>query len=378
MKVLFISRSTLFTGPGGDTVQIARTAEYLRLTGIQVDVRLSKEEIDYSPYDLIHFFNIIRPADILRHIFRSGKPYVISTIFVDYREFDARFRKGIARILFRFLSADGIEYLKVLARRISSGEQIVSPRYLFWGHRRSVKYIIRHAQCLLPNSHSEYDRLIARYGVRQNYRVIPNAVDKKLFVAPIDEKDRDPKVVLCAGRIEGVKNQLALIKAVNGTGYTLYLIGSASPNQPAYYKECRLIAGSNIHFVEPVSQEALVRFYKMARVHVLPSWFETTGLSSLEAAAMGCSIVITEKGDTREYFGNDAWYCDPASPDSIRAAIGRAAAARNPSLMGKIIRCYTWEIAAAETAAAYRAIVSSPPGKRAAGTSGSPQQDQSD
>ncbi len=57
----------------------------------------------------------------------------------------------------------------------------------------------------------------------------------------------------------------------------------------------------------------------------MPSWFETTGLSSLEAAAMGCNIVITRKGDAYEYFGDYAYYCDPESPDSIFKAIEKAA-----------------------------------------------------
>jgi glycosyltransferase involved in cell wall biosynthesis len=370
MRVLFISRSTLFTGPGGDTVQITRTAEYLRMAGIQVDIRLSNEKIDYQPYDLVHFFNIIRPADILRHIFRSKKPYVISTIFVDYFEFDASFRRGIARLLFRFLSADQIEYLKVFARRVKSGERVISPRYLVWGHRRSVKYIIRHARCLLPNSHSEYNRLIARYGVRQAYRVVPNAVDRRLFVPPANDSGRDPNLVLCIGRIEGVKNQIQLIRALSDTRYTLYLIGTAAPNQQDYFNECTRIAARNIRFIQPVSQEELVRYYAMAKVHVLPSWFETTGLSSLEAAAMGCNIVITDKGDTREYFGDDAWYCDPASPDSIGEAVARAASGqRKEGLIQKIAECYSWEIAAAETASAYQTIVSSPSGKTGGDTS---------
>ena len=371
MKVLFISRSTLYTGPGGDTIQIWKTAEYLRARGIAVDIRLSNEPIDYTSYDLIHFFNIIRPADILPHIFRSRKPYVISTIYVDYSEFDAHFRKGAATFVFRFLSADRIEYLKALARWLKRGEPIVSTRYLFWGHRRSVKYIIRHARCLLPNSHSEYQRLTARYGVQQTYRVVPNAVDRKLFKQSPEETERTPNLILCVGRIEGIKNQIQLIRAVNGTGYTLYLIGSAAPNQQDYYDSCRAIAGANVHFIPQVSQQALVQFYAMAKVHVLPSWFETTGLSSLEAAAMGCNVVITDKGDTREYFGDDAWYCDPGSADSIRDAITRAASSpHKDGLMQKISESYTWENAAKETAAAYHAIVSSPSGRTAAGTSG--------
>ena len=92
-----------------------KTAEYLRLAGFRVDVRLCTDTIDYAPYDLIHFFNIIRPADILQHIFDSGKPYVVSTIYVDYAEYEARARTVWTRLLFRLFSSDQVEYLKVVA-----------------------------------------------------------------------------------------------------------------------------------------------------------------------------------------------------------------------------------------------------------------------
>ena len=179
MNILFISRSTLYSSAGGDTVQILKTAEFLRLAGYRVDVNLCTDRIDYRPYDLIHFFNIIRPADILQHIFDSGRPYVVSTIYVDYREYELNARTGLTRLLFRCLSADTAEYLKVVARRIKNAERIVSPRYLLWGHRRSVRYIIRHSGCLLPNSHSEYRRLAAHYHLQQTYRVVPNAIDPR-------------------------------------------------------------------------------------------------------------------------------------------------------------------------------------------------------
>jgi len=39
---------------------------------------------------------------------------------------------------------------------------------------------------------------------------------------------------------------------------------------------------------------------------VLPSWFETTGLSSIEAGVMGCNIVITDKV-MQEYFSHHAF-----------------------------------------------------------------------
>jgi len=167
--------------------------------------------------------------------------------------------------------------------------------------------------------------------------------------------------VICVARIEGIKNQLNLIRALNNTRFKLLLIGNHSPNQQAYYDECKSIAAANIEFIAHLPQDELVAYYQRAGVHVLPSWFETTGLSSLEAAAMGCNIVITDKGDTREYFGDDAFYCDPGKPESILAAIEQAGGAQHkPMLRERILQKYTWAQAAKSTLAAYEQVVEQP------------------
>src|ERR1700749_1519616 len=109
MKILFLARSTLFNVFGGDTVQIVSTAKYLRRLGISVDIRLSEEQIDYSMYDLIHVFNIVRPADVMSHLERSRLPYVVSTIFIDFNEYQ-KFNKGFVPALNKYLSSDQLEY----------------------------------------------------------------------------------------------------------------------------------------------------------------------------------------------------------------------------------------------------------------------------
>ena len=92
----------------------------------------------------------------------------------------------------------------------------------------------------------------------------------------------------------------------------------------------------------------------VAKVHALVSWMETPGLSSLEAGAMGCNLVITEKGDTRDYFGDEAFYCDPESVESIRAAVVAARAApAKPLLQQRIRTQYTWNKAAEMTFKGY-------------------------
>src|SRR4051812_33173800 len=123
MKVAFISRSTLYSTPGGDTKQIDLTAKYLRELGVEVAIHLSNAAIDYDQYDLLHFFNIIRPGDIIRHIKKSGKPYAVSTIFLDYGGYEKTARSGVMSLINKVFSEDAIEYLKAIARFVKNGEK---------------------------------------------------------------------------------------------------------------------------------------------------------------------------------------------------------------------------------------------------------------
>ena len=358
MKIAFITRSTLYSVPGGDTEQIIQTARFLKEMGIAVELFLTTEKIDYSKYDLLHVFNITRPADILFHIAKTTKPVVVSTILVDYTEYDMHHRKGLPGLILRFFPAGANEYVKTIARWVLRKDSLRSKSYLWKGQSRSIREILKKASLLLPNSEMEYKALEHTYGVRKNYSVIHNGIDHSLF-SFLPEMKKDDQLVLSAARIEGRKNQLNLIKALNGTAYTLLLTGLPAPNQRRYYDECRRIASGNVIFCGRVPVKTLLEYYSKAKVHVLPSWHETCGLSSLEAAAMGCNIVVTDKGFTREYFGDDAFYCDPGDPDSIFKAVEEAArCSSQKKLQQNILKQYTWQQAAADTLDAYRKIIS--------------------
>jgi glycosyltransferase involved in cell wall biosynthesis len=358
VKVAFISRATLFTSPGGDTKQIELTARYLRLLDVEVDIFSTNDFIDYAKYNLLHFFNIIRPADIIYHIKRSKKPYVVSTIFVDYGNYEKKQQKGIRALVNRFFSEDRIEYLKVIARAVKNGERIISKDYLLLGHRRSVLYVAENAALLLPNSQSEYKRFEKKYNKVYKYRVVPNGIDAEIIKKPVEKNEIYIDSVLCVARIEGIKNQLNLIRALGSTKYQVYIHGHPSPNHIKYFDQCKKEATANIHICDWLNEKELYSVYHSAKVHVLPSYFETTGLSSLEAAAMGCNVVITDRGDTRDYFGDNAWYCDPDDPASIKAAVDAAfKAPHNSDFKDYILKHYTWEQAAIETLIAYRQVL---------------------
>jgi glycosyltransferase involved in cell wall biosynthesis len=361
VKVLFIARASLYSDRGGDTVQLQRTAECLTQLGAQVDIRLANEDIEYSSYDLLHFFNLSRPADILRHILHSAKPFVLSPICLDYREADSRTRRGVGRLLFSVLSEEGIAFLKALGKRCLYGERI-SRTYWLNGHRRSVTSILKKAALLLPNSTSEYRRITERFGGSWPHIVIPNGVDPNVFRPDEGLPSRERDLILCVGRIERRKNQLNLIRAVNDSAFRLILIGAPAVHQSGYYAACRRAAGPNVTFLGILSQDQLVSHYSRAQIHALPSWSETTGLSSLEAAVMGCNIVIADKGDTRDYFQDDAFYCDPGSPNSIRTAIEAAAQQAPPGpLRDRVLSEYTWPLAGTGTMNAYKRVLNKKP-----------------
>lgn len=357
MKIVFITRSTLYSVKGGDSMQVTETANHLNQLGVETDIKLTDEKIDYDKYDLLHFFNITRPADILYHIKKTKKPFAVSTILIDYSEYDKQYRKGFAGFLLKLFSADNIEYIKTVGRLLKGNDKMITKSYLWNGQKKSIKKILANASLLFPNSEMENKKLKINYISSAEFVTVHNGINPLLFKQNESVK-KDPKLVICVARIEGIKNQINLIKALNHSCYQLLIIGSPSPNQYSYYNACRQTAASNVVFIDHLTQQELIQFYQMAAVHVLPSWFETCGLSSLEAAVMGCNIVITDKGYAREYYEGHAFYCDPGSPSSILCAVNNAAKSPSPKVLKeKILSCYTWLQAATVTANAYKKIL---------------------
>jgi len=356
MKIAFIVRSTLFTARGGDTIQVQETASSLREAGIEVDIKLASESIAYAAYNGLHFFNITRPADILMHIRRSNKPFVVSTILINYALYDKHYRRGLAGKVLSIFSAPGIEYAKALYRFVTGRDKLVSIAYLWKGQQGSIKEVLRKTSAVLVQATEEYDDLVKLYGISPAHYIVHNGINEYLFQHH-KTVVRKKNLVLCVARIEGIKNQYNLVRALNDTGYQLILIGDAAPGQQAYYKQCKAIAASNISFIDHLPQHELTAYYASATVHVLPSWFEVCGLSTLEAAAMGCRVVITGHGYARSYFGEDAFYCDPEDPESILKAVEKAMAKDDDNrLQQKVLQNYSWKKTAADTLAVYKTV----------------------
>jgi glycosyltransferase involved in cell wall biosynthesis len=108
-----------------------------------------------------------------------------------------------------------------------------------------------------------------------------------------------------------------------------------------------------IRHIEQIPYEKMPAYYHFAKVGISASWFETTGLTSLEALFCGTNAVAS--GDrAKEYLGDLAEYCCPESVNSIKEAIKKAYYAKAPIIPKEMRELYTWKKAAQETAEVYR------------------------
>ena len=366
MKVLFQTRTNLFDAPGGDMVQMLKTKEFLEKQGVQVDISLELEP-DLKGYDIVHLFNLMEPQDIyiqMRNAKKQHKKIVLSTIYGLYTEFERKARGGFFQKVANVLSSYQIAFIKTLLKQYKD-KRMHSGVYsmMYKGYYGLMKEIVDNTSVFLPNSVSEMNRVAKEFKLKDyKFVSIPNAIDKSVFTDADTDESQNPysqykDCILCAARIEGRKSTLNLVRAVKGTNYNLVLVGKESANQQAYVNQVHAEAGDNVFFLGTLPHDDLRNLYKMTKVHALVSWMETPGLSSLEAAAMGCNIVVTRKGDTYDYFEDYAFYCEPDDVNSIKNAIDKAFNSPvNPELKKKVLEKYIWEKTAEETIRAYHMI----------------------
>ena len=370
MKVLMQSRKNFFELRGGDTVQLEKTKMELEKLGVEVDFSLDFEP-DLSNYDLVHLSNVTRIQETYLHVKnakKQGKPIVLSTIYWPMDEFERLGQVGIRKFINSHVKIDTEEKIKAIARYLKDKNSRNEATRNLWkiGYTKMQKYVVDNVDYFLPNSEMEMDEFCKSFGVEKDrYKVIPNAIDadiarKQDEVEIPKEFEKYRNAIICVGRIEPRKNQLSLVKALDKSNYKLILVGAVSDNQKSYFNEIKEIMDRNPHFyyIPKIENSKLYQLYKVCKVSTLPSWLDTPGLVSLEAAAMGCNLAISSKGSTTEYFINMAEYCLPDDINGIRSAIDRAyAKPQNDKLKNRIFENYTWKIAGQKTLDAYKTIL---------------------
>ena len=297
MRILIQNRADVRTNPGGDTVQMDRTAEYLRSIGHRVDFDFGSSP-DLAHFDLVHLFNLTTPDQTVlqaRNALGQGKPYVLSSIYWD---------------LDTAVPWTAYEFPRNWAKRLL-------PRR--GARKRGLQLeILRGARLIIPNSVAERDHILDRFGGldAERFVVVLNGVD-----VPSVSRKGTGEYFLCAGAIGPRKNQLNLVRAFwLLRDHRLIIVGEPAAGCIRYARLVRQTAKSNVEFRPRVPHDEMPNLLAECRALMQPSYIETPGLSAMEAAAIGVPVVVSSVAPVREYFGDLGFYCDPSRPASIANA----------------------------------------------------------
>lgn len=339
---------------GGDLVHLLKIKENLERLGIEV-VATSDDNFDTDGFDLVHLSNLTLADDIYRKCqqVKKGKTLIIvSTIY---------WNKDL------YLLNNSNRKIKIAKKILGKSllRLIMANRWLYSNTWRKQRRVLKMADLIIVSSREELRLLQNDFKIKiKNCQIIPPGVDVESiknangggFIKKYGIKD----FILCIGRIEDLKNQLALIKICGQKQLSLVLIGDANITQTEYFDLCQQAANQydNIFFLPFMPQTELFSAYAAAKLLVAPSWFESFGLASWEAAASGVNVVSTSNCPLREYLGDSISYCDPVDANSIEIAINKGLSNKpNRGRVDQVLEKYNWQNVSKKTLLAYNELL---------------------
>lgn len=138
--------------------------------------------------------------------------------------------------------------------------------------------------------------------------VMSMGVNRKVFKAGDQAKARndlniplEPYIYLFVGNLikeKGVSELINAFQKLNEPNSLLYIIGSKKSSQfvDQLYTEVEPDFKNKIHFIDPIPQNELVKWFQASNVFVLPSYIEGFGLVALEALACKIPVIASRVG----------------------------------------------------------------------------------
>ena len=215
--------------------------------------------------------------------------------------------------------------------------------------------VMSRVDSMVVSTEQEKQDLHRLYGVPPHkVEVISAGVDLEMF-SPVDRAEArrslgltEKRVILSVGRIEPLKGLDILIPAVamlsDVSDIRLMIVGGEPGREPELHRLSSLAKEHGLQdmvtFTGAVRQAELPKYYSAADVFVMPSYYETFGLASLEAMACGTPVIAARVGGPRSFIEEGksgflvSWHCpEPYAErlelvlrrDELRERIGMAA-----------------------------------------------------
>ena len=171
-----------------------------------------------------------------------------------------------------------------------------------------VTFSINQSDAITAVSHNLREETLSNFAITKDISVIHNFVDTQRFAKhPIDAFKKviapnEEKIVLHASNFRKVKRIADVIHTFNKIQQEipskLLLVGDG-PERPAAEELCRSLGiFENTRFVG--KQQDMEDIYAIADLFLLPSEYESFGLSALEAMAAGTPVIATNTGGIPE------------------------------------------------------------------------------
>jgi glycosyltransferase involved in cell wall biosynthesis len=295
---------------GGHKTQIVNSVQSLKAIGVDARIEYGLNP-QFSKNSIVHIY----AGDELSitKIKLAGAKIVISPIY--WPEYiNDTYANGFHRLFVKCKS-----YLSVIKRLLTKRTSPELSCFSLGLKYARMSRMYSMADLIVPNSTLEDNAIKNDLSISTSTFVVPLGVDRTVFYNTT--KNRSDDLVAYVGRIEPHKNQLKLVKAMQGQHYRLVLAGQLHPHHLDYCNRVLRYCTNNVSYAGSGDVDFVRTLYNQANIHILPSWSETVGLTSLEASACGCRVIHTQNGFGREYFGETAEYCDPSSTMSIRKSI---------------------------------------------------------
>ena len=340
-RILILDRSSSKAFSGGDTVQIGYIYKFLCDMGYVVDRYSNLAEIDLLKYDLGFVFNLTNRNEAYLHaqFFKNHKtPYILFPVYWDFDFFQDIGPWNLKKTIKKLIPKSILELRSTFKYASSNYSQLKLAKIKILdilSVRNKENFILENAHFICPNSNAEKDHILRKFSqlkIDSKMNVIFNCINideiKNSILEEI-ELELPENFICCIGGIGPRKNQLNLVRAMDGLDVDLLIIGKPSIGCEKYYDKVKAVANKRVHFLEAIPRKNVFKILKRAIGHIQPSYIETPGLVSLEAAICGCNVGVGLSAPVQEYFEEFVEYCNPHSIEAIRGLLERLLCSRN-------------------------------------------------
>ncbi len=329
MKAILLGRPTIETVPGGDALQMHETAAALRDAGVQTHVARTASEAEslLEAGDALNLWNVQRApdwGDLPEIAAKRGARVLITPLFHPVERYHREGRTGGAALV---------------ARLLQDADRFAALRWGGGDLKERARQVLEAADAVLLTAPAEADLLREWCGASlSRTAIVPPAVPE-IAPAPVALPfDRD--FVLSVGRIEPLKNPLLTLTAATRAKLPIAFAGALPPrgkhllHSRRFKRELTAAGRRRARWLGPLPPGQIRGLVQHARVHVLASWTEVLGRSTVEAAMHGAAVVLTDVGHAPDLLGRDdprVFLVEPGDEDGLVRAVRRAwSAGREP------------------------------------------------